>query len=212
MQLGMFACAQFRLPVNLMKRACIARQQRAKEAVDATGRHVHWDLPMSFEKCLDCKQGKEIAMEEQESTEQAPSTPATRTCVKCGEAKPETEFYKSTSGGLEGQCKMCKMQRVKENKRKKKAEGGRLKAEGKQPSAPAHLPEKKESPLQRQVGGDHYKGFAVQPVEFITRNRLGFLEGCIIKRLCRYNRPGGKGREDLQKIAHEVELLMEMEV
>lgn len=41
-------------------------------------------------------------------------------------------------------------------------------------------------PLDVQVGGEHYKNYAIQPVEFITKNKLGFLEGCVIKRICRY--------------------------
>jgi hypothetical protein len=66
-----------------------------------------------------------------------------------------------------------------------------------------------DNPLERQVGGDHYRHFEIQPVEFITRNKLSFLQGCIIKRICRYDRPGGKGLEDLNKVIHEVELLIQ---
>ena len=58
-----------------------------------------------------------------------------------------------------------------------------------------------DNPLKYQVGGNHYKNFTIQPVEFITINKLGFLEGCIIKRLCR-NLPG-----DFDKIKHEIKLL-----
>lgn len=64
--------------------------------------------------------------------------------------------------------------------------------------------------LDRQVGNSTYRKFLIQPVEFITRNNLSFLQGCIIKRICRYNK-GGKGLEDLEKIIHEVELIMELE-
>ena len=64
------------------------------------------------------------------------------------------------------------------------------------------------SHLDVQVGGDHYKNFKIQPVEFITTNGLGFLEGCIIKRVCRH---GAKnGREDLEKAIHELQLLIEL--
>ena len=66
------------------------------------------------------------------------------------------------------------------------------------------------NPLNHQVGGNHYKNFTIQPVEFITKNKLGFLQGCIIKRICRYNEPGGKGLQDLKKIKHEVDLLIEL--
>lgn len=64
-----------------------------------------------------------------------------------------------------------------------------------------------ERALDRQVGGDHYRHFLIQPVDFITLNRLSFLEGCIVKRVCRYKSKGGL--EDLRKIQHEVELLID---
>lgn len=66
------------------------------------------------------------------------------------------------------------------------------------------------SALDNQVGGDHYKSFVIQPVEFITTNNIGFLQGCIIKRVCRFDKPGGKGIQDLEKIKHEVDLLIEL--
>ena len=74
-----------------------------------------------------------------------------------------------------------------------------------------NIVEEKENALNCQVGGNHYKDFAIQPVEFITKNRLTFLPSCVIKRLCRYNRPSGKGLEDLQKAIHEIELLIQLE-
>ena len=40
--------------------------------------------------------------------------------------------------------------------------------------------------LKKQVGGKHYQDFVIPPVQFIQQNRLGFIEGCIIKYLCRY--------------------------
>jgi hypothetical protein len=61
--------------------------------------------------------------------------------------------------------------------------------------------------LDEQVAGNHYIDFAIQPVEFVTRNGLGFLEGSIIKRICRY-KSKGQPLEDLRKIQHEVELLI----
>ena len=47
--------------------------------------------------------------------------------------------------------------------------------------------------LDEQIGGKHYKDLEIQPVEFSTKNKLGFLQGCIVKRISRYNVPGGKG-------------------
>lgn len=65
------------------------------------------------------------------------------------------------------------------------------------------------SPLDVQVGGGHYKGMKIQPVEFITANNLGFLEGCIVKRISRWRTKDGI--QDLEKIKHECDLLIELE-
>lgn len=66
-----------------------------------------------------------------------------------------------------------------------------------------------DNPLDIQIGGSHYKDCVIQPVEFILANDIGFLEGCVIKRLTRYNR-GGKGVEDLEKAKHEIDLLIKL--
>lgn len=68
--------------------------------------------------------------------------------------------------------------------------------------------EKVETALDTQIGGEHYKNYAIQPVEFITKNKLGFLEGCVIKRICRYENKNGL--EDLKKAKHEIDLLIEL--
>lgn len=60
-----------------------------------------------------------------------------------------------------------------------------------------------------QIGGSHYKSFAIQPAEFITRNNLSFLAGCVIKRMCRHHLKNG--REDLLKAKHEIDLMLELE-
>lgn len=66
----------------------------------------------------------------------------------------------------------------------------------------------RKSALDVQIGGTHYQHYAIQPIEFITKNKLGFLEGCVIKRICRYE--DKNGREDLEKIKHEIDLLIEL--
>lgn len=63
--------------------------------------------------------------------------------------------------------------------------------------------------LNKQVGGNHYKEFAIQPIEFIVRNKIPFIEGNIIKYICRWEEKGGI--EDLDKVIHYVELLKELE-
>jgi hypothetical protein len=66
------------------------------------------------------------------------------------------------------------------------------------------------SNLNIQIGGDHYKQCLIQPVEFIEANQLGFLEGCVVKRVTRHNKPTGKGRQDIEKAIHELQLLLEL--
>ena len=63
--------------------------------------------------------------------------------------------------------------------------------------------------LAHQEGGNHYKGLAIQPVEFITANKLSFLEGCVIKRVCRHR--SKNGAEDIRKAIHELELILQLE-
>lgn len=65
------------------------------------------------------------------------------------------------------------------------------------------------SALNEQVGGRHYTNFRIQPAEFIHKNGLGFLEGCIVKRICRWR--DKDGIKDLLKIKHEIDLLIELE-
>lgn len=75
---------------------------------------------------------------------------------------------------------------------------------GTPPEAP-HPP----SALERQEGGSHYKDYAIQPAEFIHKNGIEFLPGCVIKRMCRWRKKDGI--KDLRKAIHEIELLIEME-
>ena len=45
--------------------------------------------------------------------------------------------------------------------------------------------------LETQVGGSHYKGFAIQPAEYSIKNKLGFAEGNIVKYVSRAQFKGG---------------------
>ncbi len=65
------------------------------------------------------------------------------------------------------------------------------------------------SALEQQVGGDHYKRLAIQPVEYIHRNGLGFIEGCVIKYVSRWR--DKNGIDDLRKARHFIDLLIELE-
>ena len=66
------------------------------------------------------------------------------------------------------------------------------------------------SALNIQIGGEHYKTAKIQPVQYIEANGLAFLEGCVVKRVTRHNKPTGKGRQDIEKAIHELQLLLEL--
>jgi hypothetical protein len=63
-----------------------------------------------------------------------------------------------------------------------------------------------DSPLQTQVGGDHYKKLKIQPVEYMIANNIGFCEGCVIKYVTRWKDKGGV--EDLKKARHFLDMLI----
>lgn len=64
------------------------------------------------------------------------------------------------------------------------------------------------SALAEQIGGQHYKGMAIQPVEFITANGIPYLEGNVIKYVCRHR--DKNGAQDIDKAIHYLRLLREM--
>ena len=66
------------------------------------------------------------------------------------------------------------------------------------------------SALSYQCGGDHYRQGGIQPVQYIEANKLAFLEGCVVKRVTRHDKPTGKGRQDIEKAIHELQLLLEL--
>lgn len=65
------------------------------------------------------------------------------------------------------------------------------------------------SALSQQHGGDHYKDKAIQPVEYIHANGLGYCEGNVVKYITRWRNKNGM--EDLYKAKHYIELLIELE-
>lgn len=64
--------------------------------------------------------------------------------------------------------------------------------------------------LQTQVGGQHYKGMRIQPVEYCHANGIPFAEGCVIKYVSRWRDKGGV--DDLKKARHFLDLLIELEL
>lgn len=60
-----------------------------------------------------------------------------------------------------------------------------------------------------QVGGDHYKSMAIQPIDFIESNGLSYSVGNVIKYVCRYKSKNGVA--DLRKARHYLDMLIERE-
>lgn len=67
----------------------------------------------------------------------------------------------------------------------------------------------KTQALAKQVGGKHYKGMAIQPVEYMHANNIGFIEGAVIKYISRWRSKGGIS--DVEKAKHFCEILIELE-
>ena len=65
--------------------------------------------------------------------------------------------------------------------------------------------------MDKQVGGSHYKQYKIQPYEFFIVNQIPHHKAAIIRRILRYDHPTGKGLEDLQKISHEIEMIIQLE-
>ena len=65
------------------------------------------------------------------------------------------------------------------------------------------------SALDTQVAGSHYKDKAIQPVQYIYANGIGYFEGCAIKYLTRWQDKGGI--DDLRKARHYIDMLIELE-
>jgi hypothetical protein len=65
-----------------------------------------------------------------------------------------------------------------------------------------------KSSLDRQVGGNHYKGLNIQPLEFITQNNIAYMEGNVIKYITRH--ASKNGAADVEKALHYCQLILEL--
>jgi len=59
----------------------------------------------------------------------------------------------------------------------------------------------------KQIGGEHYKKFKIQPSKFVVDNKLLYPEGCVIKYIIRNRLKNGK--EDLLKAKHFIDMIIE---
>lgn len=63
--------------------------------------------------------------------------------------------------------------------------------------------------LNVQVGGEHYKNMAIQPVTYIHANKLTFLEGNIVKYITRHKTKNKA--QDIRKVIHYAQLILQLE-
>jgi len=56
---------------------------------------------------------------------------------------------------------------------------------------------------------NHYARFRIQPIEFIANNQLNFMQGNIIKYVCRFD--AKDGIKDLYKAKHYLEMMIQLE-
>ena len=63
--------------------------------------------------------------------------------------------------------------------------------------------------LDVQVGGGHYKDLAIQPVEYIHKNSLSYLEGNVVKYITRHKSKNGE--QDVRKAIHYCQLILRMQ-
>ena len=61
----------------------------------------------------------------------------------------------------------------------------------------------------KQIGGNHYQGYKIQPIDFVMHNKLDYLQGCVVKYVTRFRDKNGV--EDLEKAKHCIDLLIDYE-
>lgn len=66
-----------------------------------------------------------------------------------------------------------------------------------------------QSAFDRQEGGGHYKSYAIQPAEYVHKNRIPYLEGSVIYYVTRWRDKNGLA--DIDKAIHTLQLLKELE-
>lgn len=67
--------------------------------------------------------------------------------------------------------------------------------------------ERNSSAWDVQVGGDHYKQFQIQPMQFALENKLDAAQQNVIKYIMRHSFKNGK--QDLEKAKHYIDLMIE---
>lgn len=68
---------------------------------------------------------------------------------------------------------------------------------------------KRDSALNKQVGGNHYSKLTIQPMEYAFKNHLDPLQFSVVKYVTRFRDKAGK--VDLEKAKHCIDMLIELE-
>ena len=59
---------------------------------------------------------------------------------------------------------------------------------------------------RKQIGGSHYNTKAIQPIDYILENNLGYCEGNVIKYVTRHK--DKNGAEDIKKAIHYLQFIL----
>lgn len=76
------------------------------------------------------------------------------------------------------------------------------------PPIPETEPLRQSEVNATQEGGEHYKKLAIQHWDFVTANKLGYLEGCATKYIIRHQ--DKNGAEDLKKALHYIHKMLDV--
>ena len=71
---------------------------------------------------------------------------------------------------------------------------------------PEELPFVSDNAWNTQIGGDHYKKLAIQPMEYALQNKLDYAQANVVKYVTRHADKNGK--QDLLKAIHNIELMI----
>ena len=66
-----------------------------------------------------------------------------------------------------------------------------------------------DSALSTQIGGNHYKGYNIQPIEFFHANNIPAIEAIAIRYILRHR--DKHGAQDIEKAIHVLSILKELE-
>ena len=97
----------------------------------------------------------------------------------------------------------CKLQTVETNESDLVNDGQKILDGFTQPE---ELPFVSDNAWSKQVGGDHYKKLAIQPMEYALQNKLDYAQANVVKYVTRHADKNGKA--DLLKAKHCIDLMI----